>query len=369
MLSYNTLYGQPAALMRRRIWSGEDRKLPSISVRQENAFRPHNGFSPVKAVPPNLGVWNGRVYVLAFGSELYTTQDFKTMTLRMSGITFVSIAQRDGIIVVGNSQDPNYGTHVSTNDGASFTGVVSSANAVSSAGDYLFTAYAGSGTSTLFRSATGTGSWTIVSMPAVGYLWNRILFNGSVYLALSRMDSTARAAWSDNAVAFSTSEGWSAAFAAVPSDGRPTQAVVVGNTFVLIGAYGHRVICLRSTDGRTFEMQQQLIATAEGEDFGPISHASVVDGIIYARATTTDALGGKRIRLLQSTDAGLSWRLLSGLAEPRSGSSSVGAAVTGAMFPMAPGQGLFYAPGQGHAYGLVSDTVNDRDFYYELGAQ
>lgn len=371
MLSYNTLYGQPAALMRRRIWSGEDRKLPSISVRQENAFRPHNGFLPTKTEPPSLCVWNGRIYAVAYGTELYTTPDFKTMTLRLSGVNIASLAQRDGTILVGVMSHPNYGMFISTNDGASFSGVSQSAFAVSSAGEYFFSAYSYSGGSSLFRSATGVSAWSSVTNPHNGVLLSRVLYNGSVYMALGNLSvsNTPAACWSDTGVAFLASDGWSAAVATIPTDGRPRQAVVVGNTFVMIGAYGPRVICLRSTDGRSFEVQQHLLATSEGEDFGTVSHACVIDGIIYARATTTDALGGKRIRLMLSTDAGLSWRLLSGLAEPRSGTSSVGAAVTGALFPLASGQGLYYAPGQGSVYGLVSDTVNDRDFYYELGAQ
>jgi hypothetical protein len=369
MLSYNALYGQPAALMRRRIWSGDDRKLASVSAVQANAFK---AAAQLSSVPPGLGVWNGRVYTLVFSDYLYTTPDFKTLTLRLTpGTTFNSVVQRNGTIVASYGSAGSGGTQISTNDGASFTNTAVG-HAASSAGEYFFTAYSASSTWYLYRSATGLGTWTQIPMPSG--LWSKVLFNGNTYLALSTLNTGPfinAAAWSNAAAAaFTLSDGWSAAIAQFPSYGCPAQAVVVGGTFVLIGAYGNRVTVLRSENGRWFDVHSQVLNGAEGEEFRSPTHACVIDDIIYVRVTSADPSGVNRIRLLVSPDAGMSWRLWSGITYSRldTPNSNVGAASLGALFPMAPGQGLYYAPGQGHVYGLVSDTVNDREFYYELGA-
>ncbi|WP_199137397.1 hypothetical protein [Delftia sp. ASV31] len=377
MLSFNNIYGQPAALMRRRIWSGEERKLPSVSVLQENDFQMHTGFLPIKNTPPDFCVFNGRVHVLVFGKEVYTTPDFKTLTLRFSvpgapndygAIT--SVVQRGGTIIVGMSYmsgiTPMNISKISTNDGASFTDSWFG-HYMMSAGEYFFGAARGqSGVSSIYRSATGLESpWATVPMPSMAY-WNQMLHNGSVYLALADLASYGRSsAFSDSGASFIVSDGWSTALNQLPSTCRPTQAVVVGTTFVLVGGNGKRLCTLRSDNGRWFNVHSQLLNTEDGDDIQAVTHACVVEGVIYARATCSDAQNVQRSRLLVSTDAGLTWNSTSCISAGRMTSTG---GYAGLLCPLAPGKGLYYAPGLNNDFGLTSDMSNDRDFYYELGA-
>src|SRR5260221_7337467 len=73
MLSFNNIYGQPAALMRRRIWSGEERKISGVSAHIANAFKPVRSVSPAN-FSASMGLYNGRLYFLAKGGNVYTTQ-------------------------------------------------------------------------------------------------------------------------------------------------------------------------------------------------------------------------------------------------------------------------------------------------------
>ena len=193
-----------------------------------------------------------------------------------------------------------------------------------------------------------------------------MLHNGSVYLAMAELATYNRSvAFSDSGGAFAVSDGWKTALNQLPNVCHPSQAVVVGTTFVLIGASGKRLCTLRSDNGRWFNVHSQLINTTDGDEFQSITHACVVDGIIYVRATCADAQNVQRSLLLVSTDAGLTWSPASSISAGRAAS---GGGYGGLLCPLAPNKGLYYAPGLNNEFGLISDTLNDRDFYYELGA-
>ncbi|PIF39771.1 hypothetical protein CLV01_1381 [Delftia sp. 60] len=60
---------------------------------------------------------------------------------------------------------------------------------------------------------------------------------------------------------------------------------------------------------------------------------------------------------------GRNWRVLPSLV-----ASSSFTDPTNGFFALAPGQGIYVTPWPDADHAFISDTVNDRDFYYELGA-
>lgn len=365
MLSFNTLYGQPAALMRRRIWSGEERKLPAASVRVENMFKAHQGFLP--ALPlgvPNRAVWNGRVYAIATATTLYTTPDLRTITSRfVTTGTIQGLAQHNGTIVVSYVEGSQYGLRASTND-VSFT-VPSGAQAVaaiSRAGGFFFGQQTSTSLSYCYRSVAGTDTWLTTPMPS-GDPWATFLFNGSAYLALSPAGATFNyAAVSDSGTSFISSAGYTALRNMVSAAaGALNQGVAVGTKFVLCGATGKRLWTATSEDGHNFELRTQLLPLLDGEEVQSLTSAIVLDGVIYARAVTLDNANLSRLRLVASYDAGANWRVFPAAYALRTGAVDV----TTPIFAMEPGKGLYLGT---QGMGLLSDVDNDREFYYEQGA-
>lgn len=364
MLSFNTLYGQPAALMRRRIWSGEERKLPAASVRVENMFKAHQGFLPnFSQGVPTMAVWNGRVYAIATPTTLYTTPDLRTITSRLVTTgTIVGLAQHNGTIVVSYVEGSTYYTRASTND-VSFTAVQGSVMAaISRAGGFFFGQQSSNGMSSCPRSVTGTDAWQSTPMPSTDF-WTKFIHNGTTYLALAGAGSAwSSAAISDSGTSFVLSSGFSA-MRATYSQGASAlnQAVTVGAKFVLFGATGKRMWTSTSEDGSNFDMKGQLLPTLDGEEFQSITSATVLDGVIYARAVTLDNANVSRLRLVASYDAGASWRVFPPAFVPRTGVVDT----TTPIFALEPGKGLFLGSS---GIGLLSDVDNDREFYYEQGA-
>ncbi|MDC2857532.1 MULTISPECIES: hypothetical protein [unclassified Delftia] len=365
MLSFNTLYGQPAALMRRRIWSGEERKLPAASVRVENMFKAHQGFLPNFSLGvPTRAVWNGRVYAVATATTLYTTPDLRTITSRfVTTGTIQGLAQHNGTIVVSYVDGSQYGLRASTND-VSFTAPAGAqaVAAISRAGGFFFGQQTSTGLSYCYRSVAGTDTWLNTPMPS-GDPWHKFLFNGSAYLALSGAGpSWINAAVSDSGASFISSTGFNALRNTVSAASAAlNQGIAVGTKFVLFGAVGKRMWTATSEDGHNFDLKVQLLPLLDGEDVQSITSAIVLDGVIYARAVTLDNANASRLRLVASYDAGANWRLFPPAFVPRTGVVDV----TTPIFALEPGKGLFLGT---QGMGLLSDVDNDREFYYEQGA-
>ena len=365
MLSFNTLYGQPAALMRRRIWSGEERKLPAASVRVENMFKAHQGFLPNFSLGvPTRAVWNGRVYAVATATTLYTTPDLRTITSRfVTTGTIQGLAQHNGTIVVSYVDGSQYGLRASTND-VSFTAPAGAqaVAAISRAGGFFFGQQTSNSFSYCYRSVAGTDTWLSTPMPS-GDAWTTFLFNGSAYLALSPGNAIwLYAAVSDSGASFISSTSYAALRNTVSAAaGALNQGVVVGTKFVLCGATGNRLWTATSEDGHNFELRTQLLPLLDGEEVQSLTSAIVLDGVIYARAVTLDNANASRLRLVASYDAGANWRLFPPAFVPRTGVVDV----TTPIFALEPGKGLFLGT---QGMGLLSDVDNDREFYYEQGA-
>ncbi|MCP4018747.1 MULTISPECIES: hypothetical protein [Delftia] len=366
MLSFNNIYGQPAALMRRRIWSGEERKISGVSAHIANAFKPVRSVSPAN-FSASMGLYNGRLYFLAKGGNVYTTPDLKTLTHRLlaggENSIITSIAQLGGVVIVGtqyrSGMYTSYGGYVSVDDGLTFRNALATPRFVR-AGDYFYAL-----SSSMVRSKTGLDTaWSATSMPS-GEVWSHVLHNGEIYFTLSIINNVFyNAAYSLDGVSFILSNKFANERSKFPSGAYIQSAAVIGKKFVMVGVQGGQIYTVMTENGIDFEQfSQSLESGVEGEEFRSwIIQVVAADGVMYMRAATSDTAGIIRTRVFSSID-GISWRALpaiatrSSLIDPSNG-----------MFELAPGQGIYAIPWADADHAFISDTVNDRDFYYELGA-
>ncbi|WP_156897927.1 hypothetical protein [Delftia sp. HK171] len=370
MLSFNNIYGQPAALMRRRIWSGEERKVPSVSMLTANAFRPLGATSPPNIVPDH-GVNNGRVNFLVVGDKVYTSADLRTMVLRFTHTgsgrwpAIYSIAERGGNVVIAcgsgvpSSSATQYESYVSVNDGLTFTSSpLGAVRRVMCAGGFFygFPEFRG-----LSRCETGTSASVSLVMP-VDTSWQSVVYNGERYLTISS-DGTVLATSVDG-LNFSVSTTF-AAFK-LSADIQPQNAFAVGRRFVLVEVRGNTVRSIVTEDGASFSVQSWQVFDGENGErcLGVPQYAVMADGCAYLKMYTVDWAQIRRVRLIVSAD-GITWRAFPPLAGSNVSGDSTSAGK--AMFGLGPGKGLYVAQGLDSVV-HVSETLNDRDFYYELGA-
>ena len=132
----------------------------------------------------------------------------------------------------------------------------------------------------------------------------------------------------------------------------------------MVGVQGGQIYTVMTENGIDFEQfSQSLESGVEGEEFRSwIIQVVAADGVMYMRAATSDTAGIIRTRIFSSID-GTSWRALPAIATRSSLIDS-----SNGMFELAPGQGIYAIPWADADHAFISDTVNDRDFYYELGA-
>ncbi|WP_143044488.1 MULTISPECIES: hypothetical protein [Delftia] len=367
MLSFNNIYGQPAALMRRRIWRGEERKVPGVSVRIVNAFKPVRSVSPVN-ISVSMGLYSSQQYFLVRGATLYTSPDLKVLTQRLlvngENANIVSMAHNNDTVIIGarywTGFSWGYVSYASVDGGITFKNITATPNYVR-AGSYFYAI-----SSSMARSATGLDTvWSATAMPPSSAGWSHVLHNGSIYLSLSYINNSFyELAYSENGSAFNLSTNFASVRSKIPSGMYFKEAAVVGRKFVLVGVAGKIIHTIATEDGINFEQFDQYLETGvDGEAFRGWNIQSTSTGdAIYMRGTTSDIAGVGRVRVFSCMD-GRNWRVLPSLV-----ASSSFTDPTNGFFALAPGQGIYVTPWPDADHAFISDTVNDRDFYYELGA-
>lgn len=377
MLSFNAMYGQPAAMHRRRIWSGAERSVPGVSVHLVNALRQLGATSPAGVVA-DQGIHNGRLHFLAVGPQVYTSTDLKTLVLRYtfpgvggssSNAVVESFAERDGNVVIACSNSnmgtsaKSYASYVSTNDGVAFAASpLGAVKRVARAGALFYGFPDGNG---LVCSETGASAATAVTLPGAT-TWQAVLHNGETYLALNTA-GTVLATSADGKV-FAQSAAFTTFKAGAGADVQVQHALVAGSKFVLLELRGSAVLMITTEDGVNFETSSfQLFGGDEQERVHLLggTYAAMADGCAYVRCLTQDRAGVSRVRVIRTAD-GASWLTLPTLASTNSLSSTSGVAISKAIFGLGAGKGIYVAQGMDTVV-HISETINDREFYYELG--